>query len=57
MPKGTKWATLKGAVYNRWICCSASGFKCSVVFKTKTRGNLIEWHNTGIRYEQGGGIL
>ncbi len=56
-PKGTKWATLKGAVYNRWICCSASGFKCSVVFKTKTRGNLIEWHNTGIRYEQGSGIL
>ncbi len=56
-PKGTKWSTLKGAVYNRWICSSATAFKGSVVFKTKTRGNLIEWYNTGIRYEQGGGIL
>lgn len=56
-PTGTKWATLKGRIFSRWICCSASGFKCSVVFKTKTRGNLIEWHNTGVRYEQGSGIL
>ena len=56
-PIGTKWATLKGAVYNQWICCSASGFKVSVVFKTKTRGNIIEWYNTGIKYEQGSGIL
>lgn len=56
-PIGTKWATLKGSIYSQWICCSASGFKLSVVFKTKTKGNLIEWHNTGIRYEQGSGIL
>ena len=56
-PIGTKWATLKGKVYNNWICSNSSCFKGSVVFKTKTRGNLIEWYNTGIRYEQGSGIL
>ena len=56
-PVGTKWSTLKGTVYSQWICCSASGFKISVAFKTKTKGNLIEWHNTGIRYEQGSGIM
>ena len=56
-PTGTKWATLKGAVYSQWICSSASGFKGAVVFKTKTRGNLVEWYNTGVRYEQGSGIL
>lgn len=56
-PAGTKWSTLKGSLRSQWICCSASGFKCSAVFKTKTRGNLIEWYNTGVRYEQSSGIL
>ena len=56
-PSGAKWATLKGSIRSQWICNSASGFKASVVFKTKTRGNLIEWYNTGIIYEQGSGIL
>ncbi len=56
-PIGTKWATLKGKIRSQWIANSATGFKASLVFKTKTRGNLIEWYDTGFRYEQGCGIL
>lgn len=56
-PIGTKWATLRGKIRSQWIANSATGFKASVVFKTKTRGNLIEWYDTGIRYEQGSGII
>ncbi len=56
-PIGTKWATLKGKIRSQWIGNSATGFKASVVFKTKTRGNLIEWYDTGFRYEQGSSIL
>jgi len=56
-PTGTKWGTLKGTIRNQWICNCASGYKASVVFKTKTRGNLIEWYNTGVIYELGKGML
>ena len=56
-PIGTKWATLKGKIRSQWIGNSATGFKASVVFKTKTKGNLIEWYDTGFRYEQGSSIL
>ena len=56
-PTGTKWATLKGKIRSRWIGNNATGFKAGVVFKTKTRGNLIEWYDTGFRYEQGNSIL
>lgn len=56
-PIGTKWATLKGTIRSQWIANSATGFKASLVFKTKTRGNLIEWMDTGFRYEQGAGII
>ncbi|MBE6445637.1 MAG: hypothetical protein E7019_06305 [Alphaproteobacteria bacterium] len=56
-PIGTKWATLKGKIRNQWIGNSATGFKASVVFKTKTKGNIIEWFDTGFRYEQGSNIL
>ncbi len=56
-PTGSKWATLKGTIRSQWIAASATGFKASIVFKTKTRGNLIEWYDTGIRYENGSGIL
>ena len=56
-PIGAKWATLKGKIRSQWIGNSATGFKAGVVFKTKTRGNLIEWYDTGFRYEQGNGIL
>lgn len=55
-PVGTRWATLKGTVRSQWILNSAMGFKASIVFKTKTRGNIIEWYNTGFRYEEGSGI-
>lgn len=54
---GTKWSTLKGKLRSQWIANSATGFKASIVFKTKTRGNLIEWFSTGVRYEQGNGVL
>ncbi len=56
-PNGTKWASLQGKIRSQWIANSATGFKASLVFKTKTRGNLIEWYDTGFRYEQGSGIL
>ncbi|MCX4348522.1 MAG: hypothetical protein OSJ76_01920 [Alphaproteobacteria bacterium] len=56
-PIGTKWATLRGKIRNQWIANAATGFKASIVFKTKTRGNLIEWYDTGIRYEQGQNII
>lgn len=56
-PIGTKWATLKGKIRSQWIASAATGFKASVVFKTKTRGNLIEWFDTGVRYEQGSGTI
>ena len=56
-PIGTKWSTLKGRARSQWIANSATGFKESIVFKTKTRGNLIEWFDTGVRYETGSGLL
>lgn len=54
---GTRWATFKGSIRSQWIANSAVGFKASIVFKTKTRGNLIEWFDTGVRYENGSGLL
>ncbi len=56
-PSGTKWATLQGTIRSQWIGNSATGFKFSLVFKTRTRGNLIEWYNTGVRFEEGLGII
>ncbi len=53
----TFWATLKGKIRSQWIGCNATGFKFSLVFKTQTKGTLIEWYETGVRYEQGTGIL
>ncbi len=57
LPIGTKWSTFKGSARGFWIGNSATGFKASLVFKTKTKGNLIEWYNTGFRFEQGGGLV
>ncbi len=56
-PIGTKWQTLRGKIRSQWIANSSTGYKASIVFKTKTRGNLIEWYDTGVRYETAGGIL
>lgn len=57
-PIGTKWSTLKTTkIRSQWIANSATGFKVSIVFKTKTKGNVIEWYDTGIRYEIGTGIM
>lgn len=54
----TKWSTLSTSrIQNQWIANNSTGFKASVVFKTKTKGNIIEWYDTGIRYEIGNGIL
>lgn len=44
-------------VNSQWIMCSGAGFKASIVFKTRTRGILVDWFDTGIRYEQGSGIM
>lgn len=57
-PIGTKWSTLRTTkIRNQWIANNSTGFKCSIVFKTKTKGNVIEWYDTGIRFETGTGIL
>lgn len=42
---------------SQWIANSATGYKASVVFKTKTKGNQIEWYETNILYEVGNGVL
>ncbi len=51
------WATLAGKIFSQWIGCNATGFKFSLVFQTKTKGMVIHWYETGVRYEQGTGIL
>lgn len=56
-PSGTKWATLQGSIRSQWIGNNATGFKVSLVFKTQTRGTMIEWYETGLRYETGTGII
>lgn len=54
----TYWsADTTETIQSQWIMCSAVGFKVGVVFKTKTDGVLIDWYDTGLRYEQGTGIL
>ncbi len=52
------WKSLKTRkMQNQWIANSATGFKASVVFKTKTSGNQIKWYETGLRVETGTGIV
>jgi len=51
------WSTNAMRVNSQWVANSAVGSNVSVVFKTKTRGNKIEWYETGMRYEVGTGIL
>ncbi len=53
----TLWQTSRGIIRSNWIANSATGYKISLVFKTDTRGNLIEWYDTGVRYELATGIL
>lgn len=54
----TYWATDKvSEIQSQWIMCSAVGVKASIIFKTKTKGVLIDWFETGVRYEVGSGIV
>lgn len=54
----TYWSVdITEQIQSQWIMCSAVGFKMGIVFKTKTNGVLIDWYDTGLRYEQGTGIL
>lgn len=54
----TFWATdAVSEIQSQWIMNSAVGVKASVVFKTKTKGVLIDWFETGIRFEVGTGIV
>jgi hypothetical protein len=56
--KGTYWSNNQAQNINsQWIMNSATGVKISVVLKTKTKGILIDWFETGIRYEVGSGII
>jgi hypothetical protein len=53
-----KWQTSDATKVNtQWTAHSAIGTSISVVFKTKTKGNRIEWYDTELRYEIGRGIL
>lgn len=55
---GAKWENSGSDIlHSQWISNSATGYKFSIVFKTSTSGNLIEWYETGIRYELGNGLL
>lgn len=55
---GAKWSNSgRTTLRSQWIANSSTGYKASIVFKTKTSGNQIEWYETGIRYETGNGML
>lgn len=56
---GYKWGNNYSATMlnSQWVANSAIGTNISLVFKTKTSGNKIEWYDTVIRYEPGNGIL
>lgn len=55
---GAKWENSgRDDLHSQWICNSATGYKVSIVFKTSTSGNHIEWYDTAIRYETGEGLL
>ncbi len=57
-PIGTKWSTLSSnSIFGQWIANSSTGYKASIVFKTKTKGNQIEWYDTGLRFSVGDGVL
>lgn len=56
--KGVYWsASAANNINSQWIMHSAAGVKASVVFKTKTKGLLVDWYETGIRFKQGTGIM
>jgi hypothetical protein len=57
-PIGTKWSNLgANTLFGQWIANSSTGYKASIVFKTNTRGNQIEWYDTCLRFSVGGGVL
>lgn len=57
-PVGTYWSISHAEKINsEWIMNSSLGVKASVVFKTKTKGIVIDWYETGVRYELGTGIV
>ncbi len=56
-PTNLKWFSNNTSVRGQWIANSSTGYKASIVFKTKTVGITIEWYETGIRYEVGTGVL
>ena len=44
-------------INSQWLMCSGVGFKIGIVFKTKTRGILVDWYDTGVRFDVGSGIV
>lgn len=55
---GARWSNSgRTVIRSQWIVNSATGYKAGIVFKTKTRGNQMEWYETGVCYEMGEGIL
>lgn len=54
----SSWAVDTASDINsQWIMCSGVGNKISIVFKTKTRGLLVDWYDTGVRFDVGTGIM
>ena len=57
-PIGTSWSNLSAnSLFGQWIANSSTGYKASIVFKTKTKGNQIEWYDTCLRFSVGNGVL
>lgn len=55
---GTTWvADSTSKINSQWISNSCAGVNISVVFTTKTKGIIIDWFDTGIRYQIGTGII
>lgn len=44
-------------INSQWFMCSGAGNKVGVVFKTQTTGIVIDWYETGIRFQAGTGIM
>lgn len=54
----TAWvADSTSKVNSQWISSSCAGVSISVVFNTKTKGIIIDWYETGIKYQAGTGII
>ena len=56
--EGTEWvADSTSKINSQWLSNSCTGVNISVVFNTKTKGIIIDWYDTGIKYQVGTGLI